>query len=83
MMRVLRWTFEHGASEPVVCELCLTGQDRDYELRMPREWSPSGRSIERFDEALTAFQWHAAVERLLLDAGWTLAGFESEKVTIH
>lgn len=83
MMRVLRWYFKHVGESPVICELCLTGQDRDYELRVPRQWSPIGRSIERFDNALEAFQRHAMIERLLLDAGWTLQHFESEKVTIH
>jgi hypothetical protein len=83
MMRVLRWNFRHHGESPVICELCLTGQDRDYELRVPSEWSPIGRSIERFDDALTAFQRHAMIERLLFDAGWVLAGFESETVTIH
>ena len=85
MMRVLRWNFRHVGSfeAPVVCELCLTGEDRDYELRVPREWNPSGRSIERFDDALSAFQRHAMIERLLLDAGWVLDAFESERITIH
>jgi hypothetical protein len=83
MMRVLRWNFRYPGESPVVCELCLTGQDRDYELRVPREWSPSGRSIERFDNAMTAFQRHAMIERLLLDAGWVLDAFESEKITVH
>ena len=76
-MRVLRWNFKHDGESPVTCELCLTGLDRDYELRVPREWSPIGRSIERFDDAFAAFQRHAMIERLLLDAGWTLRAFES------
>jgi len=67
----------------VVCELSLTGHDRDYVLRVPREWSPIGRSIERFDDAFSAFQRHAMIERLLLDAGWVLDLFESEQVTLH
>jgi hypothetical protein len=83
MMRVLRWNFKHDGESPVICELCLTGLDRDYELRVPREWSPTGRAVERFDDAFSAFQRHAMIERLLLDAGWTLQAFESEKVTIH
>jgi hypothetical protein len=88
-MRVLRWNFrnarnvQQGGEAPVVCELYLTGQDRDYELRVPRQWSPSGRSVERFDDALAAFQRHAMIERLLLDAGWVLDAFESEHVTVH
>jgi len=82
-MRVLRWNFRHDDVPPVVCELCLTGEDRDYELRVLSRWDVIGRSTERFDDAFTAFQRHAMIERLLLDAGWVLDAFESERVTIH
>jgi hypothetical protein len=40
-------------------------------------------SVERFDDALAAFQRHAMIERTLFDAGWQLDGFESDKVTVH
>ena len=69
--------------ETVVCELGLTGEDSEYELRVPARWNPTGASIERFDDALTAFQRHAMIERLLLDDGWALQTFESERVTVH
>ena len=82
-IRVLRWTFRRDADEAVICELALTGHDREYELRAPAEWNPTGRSIERFDDALTAFQRHAMIERLLLDEGWYLHAFESERITLH
>ena len=82
-IRILRWTFHRDEDEAVVCELALTGHDREYELRAPAEWNPTGRSIERFDDALSAFQRHAMIERQLLDAGWELGMFESEKVTLH
>jgi len=82
-VRVLRWTFRRDRDEAVVCELALTGEDREYELRAPAEWNPTGRSIERFDDALTAFQLHAMIERQLHDAGWELDTFESERVTVH
>jgi hypothetical protein len=82
-IRVLRWTFCRNDDDAVVCELSLTGQDREYELRVPAEWSPTGRSVERFDDALTAFQRHAMIERKLLDEGWALDGFESDRVTLH
>jgi hypothetical protein len=81
--RILRWTFRRDEDEAVVCELALTGHDREYELRAPAQWNPTGRSVERFDDALTAFQRHAMIERQLLDAGWELGTFESEKVTVH
>ncbi len=82
-IRVLRWTFHRDADEWVVCELALTGEDREYELRVPAEWNPTGRQVERFDDAMSAFQRHAMVERQLLDAGWALDTFESERVTVH
>ena len=81
-IRVLRWIFRRD-DEAVVCELALTGEDREYELRVPAAWNPTGAAVERFDDALTAFQRHAMIERTLLDAGWQLDGFESEKVTLH
>jgi hypothetical protein len=82
-IRVLRWTFRRDHDESVVCELALTGEDREYELRVPAEWNPTGRQVERFDDAMTAFQRHAMIERQLLDAGWALDAFESERVTVH
>jgi hypothetical protein len=82
-IRVLRWTFRRDEDEVVVCELALTGEDREYELRVPAAWNPTHREIERFDDALTAFQRHAMIERTLLDEGWLLDAFESERVTVH
>ena len=82
-VRVLRWIFQRDEGETVVCELGLTGEDSEYELRVPAQWNPTGAGIERFDDALTAFQRHAMIERLLLDDGWALHAFESECVTVH
>jgi hypothetical protein len=82
-IRVLRWTFRRDSEDAVVCELALTGEDREYELRVSADWNPTGLSVERFDDALTAFQRHAMIERQLFDCGWTLDGFESERVTLH
>jgi hypothetical protein len=81
-IRVLRWIFRRD-EDAVICELALTGEDREYEIRVPGGWNPTGMSVERFDDALTAFQRHAMIERTLFDAGWQLDGFESDKVTVH
>ena len=81
-IRVLRWTFRRD-EDAVVCELALTGEDREYEFKAPAEWNPTGLAVERFDDAMTAFQRHAMTERTLLDAGWQLDDFESERVTLH
>jgi hypothetical protein len=82
-VRVLRWTFRRDGEDAVVCELALTGEDSGYELRAPAEWNPTGLQVERFDNALTAFQRHAMIERQLLDLGWALDEFASERVTVH
>jgi hypothetical protein len=82
-VRILRWIFTREADESVVCELALTGEDREYELRSPAEWNPLGIPVETFDDALSAFERHAMIERKLLDDGWVLGQFESEKVTVH
>jgi hypothetical protein len=82
-VRILRWTFSRDGDESVVCELALTGEDKEYELRVPAAWSPTGLDVERFDDALTVFQRHAMIERQLLDNGWLLDAFESEPVTLH
>ena len=81
-IRVLRWIFRRD-EDAVICELALTGEDREYEIRVPGGWNPTGMSVERFDDALAAFQRHAMIERTLFDAGWQLDGFESDKVTLH
>jgi hypothetical protein len=78
-VRVLRWTF-HRDSEMVICELGLTGDDTAYQLRVDPRWNPTGVNIEVFEDAMSAFQRHAMIERLLVDDGWTLESFESKKL---
>ena len=72
-----------GIARPPDIVLALTGDDREYELRAPARWNPTGREIERFDDAMTAFQRHAMIERTLLDEGWRLDTFESEQVSLQ
>ena len=74
--RVLRWTFRR-AHEAVVCELGLNNDDSAYELRLNPPWNLHGITTELFDDAMQAFQRHAAIERVLIDEGWMLEGFES------
>ncbi len=77
--RVLRWTFRRD-HESVVCELGLNSDDSAYELRLNPPWNPSGFTTELFDDAMAAFQRHSAIERILIDEGWMLEGFESERM---
>ena len=74
--RVLRWTFRRE-QDAVVCELGLNNDDSAYELRFNPPWDLHGTTTESFDDAMAAFQRHAALERILIVEGWTLEGFES------
>ena len=73
--RTLRWTFRR-AQEVVVCELSLSSDHREYELRIQPPWNPVGTSAESFGDARSAFERHAAIERILVNEGWSLESFE-------
>jgi hypothetical protein len=77
--RILRWTFRRE-DEAVVCELGLNSDDSAYELRLDPPGNPAGTTTELFDNATSAFQRHAAIERILVDDGWMLEAFESHQV---
>lgn len=81
-VRVLRWTFERDG-ETVFCELGLTGDDTAYQLRIEPPWNPAGLTVEMFDDAMAAFRRHAMIERVLLDEGWSLERFESQRLDPH
>jgi hypothetical protein len=74
--RVLRWTFRRD-QDAVVFHLGLNSDDSAYELRFNPPWDLHGTTTELFDDAMPAFQRHAALERILIAEGWTLEGFES------
>jgi len=61
----------------VVCQLALNSDDSAYELRLNPPWDLQGTTTEVFDDAMPAFQRHAAIERVLVDEGWLLEGFET------
>jgi len=78
-VRILRWIFRRE-DESVICELGLNSDDSAYELRLDPPSNPAGTATELFNDATSAFQRHAAIERILVDDGWTLEAFESERV---
>jgi hypothetical protein len=78
--RVMRWTFRRD-DETVVCELGLNHDESAYELRIDRPWNPAGLTTEVFEDAMSAFQRHGAIERILIDEGWSLERFESGGVS--
>jgi glycosyltransferase A (GT-A) superfamily protein (DUF2064 family) len=75
-VRILRWTFRRD-DDAIVCELGLTGDHTAYQLCIDPPWNPLGVTSELFDDAMSAFQRHAAIERVLVDGGWMLEGFEA------
>jgi|SRR6476661_3358826 hypothetical protein len=78
-VRILRWTFRRE-EDSVVCELGLNSDHSAYELRVNPPWNAAAATVEQFDDAVSAFQRHAAIERMLVSDGWLLEGFESERV---
>jgi hypothetical protein len=74
--RTLRWTFRRNC-DAVVCELGLNNDESAYELRLNPPWNLHEITTEVFDDVMQAFQRHAAIERVLIDEGWLLEGFES------
>ena len=78
-VQVLRWTFRRD-DDAIVCELGLNNDHSAYELRVNPPWNPAESTVEQFDDAMSAFQRHAAIERVLVSEGWLLEGFESERV---
>jgi hypothetical protein len=79
-VRILRWTFSRG-DQSSVAELCLSADHSAYELRLNPPWNPAGLVTEVFDDAMSAFERQAALERMLVDEGWTLEVFESHHTT--
>lgn len=74
--RRLRWTFRRD-DETVICDLGLTPDESAYELRVQPPWNPTGTTVEVFDDAVSAFQRHGVIERILINEGWSLERFES------
>jgi hypothetical protein len=79
-VRIMRWTFRRE-EETLVCELGLSGDDSAYELRIASPWNPFGATTELFDDAMSAFQRHTALERELVRDGWSLESFRSDRVS--
>lgn len=70
---VLQWSFRRG-DDVVICRLGLDREESAYELTMTVPWIVRP-STERFADAMGALQRQAAVERLLVDEGWSLESF--------
>jgi hypothetical protein len=69
----LRWTYRR-ADKSVLCELALDPDESAYELKTTVPWSVDVL-VERFADAIAALQRQTAVERLLVQEGWSLESF--------
>jgi hypothetical protein len=74
----MRWTFRRD-HETVVCELGLNESLSAYEIRVTPVSSALNPAGELYNNAMSAFQRHAAIERQLVGDGWSLESFESER----
>ena len=78
--RILRWTYGRDG-EDLYCELGLTPDLSAYELRLAPPSNQEGPTAELFDDPLSAFERLGAIERTLLDEGWSLESFESQQMS--
>lgn len=75
-VRVMRWTFRRD-DEVVVCELGLNRDESAYELRINPPRNATEVTAEVFHDAIAAFERHTAIERRLIEEGWSLERFDS------
>ena len=78
-VRVMRWTYRRN-EETIICELGLNSDHSAYEMRVALPPNLSGVRTELFNDAISAFQRHGAIERTLVREGWSLESFQSERV---
>ena len=76
--RTVTWTFRRD-DETLLCALALDSNHSQYELITDVPWSVHP-SVERFDDVHKAIQRQAAIERLLVEEGWSLERFGATPV---
>ena len=66
---MLRWVFHRG-TDTLTCEVHAARRHR-FDVCVIPHWDVAASSIERFDDAVSAFERHADIARRLREAGWT------------
>lgn len=66
---MLRWVF-HRDTDTLTCEVDAARRHR-FDVCVIPHWDVAASSIERFDDAVSAFERHADIARRLREAGWT------------
>jgi hypothetical protein len=74
-VRTLRWCYRRDG-EVLTCALALTSDYSAYELRVSPPYGTPALNAELFDDAISAFERQAAIERALIAQGWVLEQFE-------
>lgn len=74
-VRTLRWCYSRDG-EVLTCALALTSDCTAYELRVTPPFGAPAAGAELFDDAISAFERQAAIERALIAQGWSLEQFE-------
>jgi hypothetical protein len=66
---MLRWVFHRG-TDTLTCEIDAAGRHH-FDVCVIPHWDVAASSIEQFDDAVSAFERHAAIARRLREGGWT------------
>jgi hypothetical protein len=78
-IHVLRWIYERD-DESLTCELALARDLAAYELRFSLPRLAEGPGSEMYDDAISAFQRQAIIERGLIEEGWSLEDFQKDRL---
>jgi len=66
---MLRWVFHRG-TDTLTC-VVDAARRHHFDVGVIPHWDVAASSIERFDDAVSAFERHADIARRLREAGWT------------
>jgi len=70
---LLRWVFQRG-DEQLLCQVHVQGA-HSVTLSIMSVGGIARTAVEKFDDALQAFQRHARIAVELREFGWTLASY--------
>lgn len=74
-----RWEYRR-ANALVACELCVTAGPKRYFVTVCHE-NDGWPSRDEFSELLAAVQRHAAIEKALIETGWSLSDYRRAEST--
>jgi hypothetical protein len=69
---LLRWAFQKG-KRTVTCCIDMVGDGSAFDVCVLPHWDLSSSTIDRFDDAASAFEHHTVIALMLRDEGWMAA----------